>query len=173
MLALWLEHKFSKEEILELYLNRVYFGAGAYGIEAAAQRYFGKSARTVTLAESALLAGLVKSPSRLAPTKNFDGAERRAQLVLAAMSDAGLIKNDAAKVAMAHPPRIVVQSAGGSINYVADWVMDVVNDLIGRVEEDIVVETTIDPALQAAAEKSRRRRRSRRRAKNSTSSRAR
>src|SRR3981081_2886351 len=152
VLALWLEHKYSKAEILELYLNRVYFGAGAYGVEAAAQRYFGKSARSVTLAESALLAGLVKSPSRLAPTKNFNGAERRAQLVLAAMSEAGLIKDDAAKVAMMHPPRIVVQSAGG-VNYVADWVMDVVNDLIGRVEQDIVVETGIDPVLQAAAEK--------------------
>ncbi len=152
VLALWLEHKFSKAEIIELYLNRVYFGAGAYGVEAAAQRYFGKSARNVTLAESALLAGLVKSPSRLAPTKNFNGAERRAQLVLAAMSDAGLINDGAAKVAMMHPPRIVVQSVGG-VNYVADWVMDVVNDLIGRVEQDIVVETGIDPVLQAAAEK--------------------
>ena len=84
VLALWLERKFSKEEILELYLNRVYFGAGAYGVEAAAQRYFGKSARQVTLAEAALLAGLVKSPSRLAPTTQFrrrraarpDGARR-------------------------------------------------------------------------------------------------
>src|SRR6202041_1755837 len=95
-LALWLERKHSKAEILELYLNRVYFGSGAYGVEAAAQRYFGKSARGVTLAESALLAGLVKSPSRLAPNKNFDGAEERAQLVLAAMADAGLINPGAA-----------------------------------------------------------------------------
>jgi penicillin-binding protein 1A len=153
VLALWLEHKYSKAQILELYLNRVYFGAGAYGVEAAAQRYFGKSARSVTLAEAAVLAGLVKSPSRLAPTKNFDGAERRAQLVLIAMADTGLADPGAAKVAMAHPPRIVQASAGGSVNYVADWVMDVINDLIGRVEQDIVVETTIDPVLQAAAEK--------------------
>ena len=92
VLALWLEHKFTKTEILELYLNRVYFGSGAYGVEAAAQRYFGKSARQVTLAEAALLAGLVKSPSRLAPTRNLDGAEQRAQIVLAAMADAGFIK---------------------------------------------------------------------------------
>jgi len=153
VLALWLEHKYSKAEILELYLNRVYFGAGAYGVEAAAQRYFGKSARQMTLAESALLAGLVKSPSRLAPTRNFDGAERRAQLVLAAMADAGFINDESAKIAMSHPPRVVMPTAGGSVNYVADWVMDVVNDLIGRVEEDIVVETSIDPVLQAAAEK--------------------
>src|SRR6476469_1322222 len=154
MLAVWLERKYSKDEILDLYLNRVYFGSGAYGVEAAAQRYFGKSARNVTLSEAALLAGLVKSPSKLAPTRNFDGAERRAQIVLAAMSDAGYVKEDAVKTAMAVAPKIVQQTAGGSINYVADWVMDVLNDVVGRVEQDIVVETTIDPSLQALAEKS-------------------
>ena len=77
-LALWLERKHSKAEILELYLNRVYFGSGAYGVEAAAQRYFGKSAKNVTVAEAAMLAGLVKSPSRLAPNRNPEGAEKRA-----------------------------------------------------------------------------------------------
>jgi penicillin-binding protein 1A len=77
-LAFWLERKHSKAEILELYLNRVYFGSGAYGVEAAAQRYFGKSAKNVTLAEAAMLAGLVKSPSRLAPNRNPEGAEQRA-----------------------------------------------------------------------------------------------
>jgi penicillin-binding protein 1A len=154
VLAIWLEHKFSKQQILELYLNRVYFGAGAYGVEAAAQRYFGKSAKNVTLAEAALLAGLVKSPSRLSPTKNFDGAEKRARLVLAAMADYSFADPGAVRVALAHPPRIVQPSAGGSVNYVADWVMDAVNELIGRFEQDIVVETTIDPSLQAAAEKS-------------------
>ena len=101
ILAFWLERKYSKDEILDLYLNRVYFGSGAYGVEAAAQRYFGKSARNVTLAEAALLAGLVKSPSKLAPTRNFDGAERRAQIVLAAMSDAGYVTEEAAKTAIA------------------------------------------------------------------------
>ena len=153
ILAIWLERKFSKDEILELYLNRVYFGSGAYGVEAAAQRYFGKPAKQMTLAEAALLAGLVKSPSRLAPTRNFDGAERRAQIVLAAMAEAGFVTDDNAKVAMATAPKIVEPTAGGSVNYVADWVMDVLNDLVGHVEEDIVVETTIDPTLQAAAEK--------------------
>jgi penicillin-binding protein 1A len=102
ILAVWLERKYSKDEILDLYLNRVYFGSGAYGVEAAAQRYFGKSARSVTLAEAALLAGLVKSPSKLAPTRNFEAAERRAQIVLAAMSDAGYVKEEAAKTAMTH-----------------------------------------------------------------------
>src|SRR5439155_3815539 len=104
VLAVWLERKYSKNEILELYLNRVYFGSGAYGVEAAAQRYFGKSARHITLSEAALLAGLVKSPSRLAPTRNFDGAERRAQIVLAAMSDAGYVSEGAVKTALAVAP---------------------------------------------------------------------
>ena len=70
-----------------MYINRVYFGSGAYGIEQASQRYFGKSARHITLAEAALLAGLVKSPSRLAPTRNFNGAEKRAQIVLNTMAE--------------------------------------------------------------------------------------
>ncbi len=83
MLALWLERKFTKTQILELYLNRVYFGAGAYGIEQAALRYFGHSARQVTVAEAAMLAGLVKSPSRLAPNRNYEDAEDRAHIVLA------------------------------------------------------------------------------------------
>ena len=153
VLALWLEHKFSKAQIIELYLNRVYFGSGAYGIEAAAQRYFAKSARHLTLAEAALLAGLVQSPSRLAPNHNPDGAERRARLVLADMAEQKLASDDAVRVALVHPAHAVKTAAAGSVNYVADWVMDAVNDLIGRVDEDIVVETTIDPALQGAAER--------------------
>jgi penicillin-binding protein 1A len=153
-LALWLEHKFSKAQILELYLNRVYFGSGAYGVEGAAQRYFGKSARHVTLAEAAMLAGLVQSPSRLAPNRNPDGAERRAGMVIAAMADLKMISDDAAKRALANPARAVKPTGGGSVNYVADWVMDAVDDLIGQIDQDIVVDTSIDPALQAAAEQS-------------------
>lgn len=153
-LALWLERKFSKNQILDLYLNRVYFGAGAYGIEAAAQRYFNKHARQLSLAEAAMLAGLVKSPSRLAPTRNPNGAERRAQVVLGAMVEAGFVSASRAKTAIAEPARVIKQVGASSGNYVADWIMDVLDDLIGRVEDDIVVETSIDPALQAAAEAS-------------------
>src|SRR5581483_6046358 len=152
LLALWLERKFSKTQILELYLNRVYFGSGAYGIEQAAQRYFGKSARHITLAEAALLAGLVRSPSRLAPTRNFNGAERRAQMVLKAMTEQHMITAANERAALALPPRIVAQAGSGSINYVADWVMDALNDTLGHVDEDIVVHTSIDGALQAGAE---------------------
>src|SRR5262249_9892492 len=144
VLALWLEHKFKKDQIFELYLNRVYFGAGAYGVEAASQRYYGKSARQLSLAEAAMLAGLVKSPSRLAPTRNFDAAQQRAQTVLAAMASEGFVKDEAVKLAAARPPVIIKQSAGGSSNYVADFVLDVLNDLIGHPDDDLVVETSID-----------------------------
>ena len=151
-LALWLERKYSKNEILELYLNRVYFGSGAYGVEAAAQRYFGKSARNVTLSEAAMLAGLVKSPSRLAPNRNPEGAEKRAQIVLAAMADAKFISDAQAQASIAHPPVSVKPVGAGTVNYVADWIGEVLDDLVGQIEESIVVETTIDPKLQAVAE---------------------
>src|ERR1700761_8691998 len=123
-LALWLERKHSKNELLELYLNRVYFGSGAYGVEAAAQRYFGKSAKNVTLAEAAMLAGLVKSPSRLAPNRNPEGAEKRAQTVLAAMADAKFITEAQAQASMAHPAASVKPAGAGTINYVADWIVE-------------------------------------------------
>src|SRR6266853_967268 len=116
------------------------------------RRYFGKPAREVRVAEAAMLAGLVKSPSRLAPSRNPDGAERRARAVLAAMTELGFVTETMAKAALAQPARAKPAGAG-SVNYVADWIMDVLDDLVGRVEQDLVVETTIDPALQAAAEK--------------------
>lgn len=153
VLALWLEATFTKDEILEHYLNRVYFGAGAYGVEAAAQRYFGKPARLVTLGEAAILAGLVKAPSRLAPTRNPRAARERAEIVLQAMVDAKFITAEMAKTARARPAAIVKQNVPNSLGYVADWVMDSLDDYIGRVEQDIVVQTTIDPVLQAAAER--------------------
>ncbi len=151
-LALWLERKHSKAEILELYLNRVYFGSGAYGVEAAAQRYFGKSAKNVTLAEAAMLAGLVKSPSRLAPNRNPEGAEQRAQTVLAAMADAKFITDGQAKASIGHPSYNVKPAGAGTINYVADWIGEVLDDLVGQIDQSIVVETTIDPKLQGVAE---------------------
>jgi penicillin-binding protein 1A len=151
-LAIWLERKYSKAEILELYLNRVYFGSGAYGVEAASQRYFGKSARTVSLTEAAMLAGLVKSPSRLAPNRNPDGAEKRAQTVLAAMAESKFITEAQAQASIAHPAISVKPAGAGTINYVADWIGEVLDDLVGQIEQSIVVETTIDPKLQSVAE---------------------
>ncbi|WP_298255881.1 transglycosylase domain-containing protein [Bradyrhizobium sp.] len=151
-LALWLERKYSKAEILELYLNRVYFGSGAYGVEAAAQRYFGKSAKNVTLAEAAMLAGLVKSPSRLAPNRNPEGAELRAHTVLAAMAEAKFITAAQAQASIGHPAYHVKPVGAGTVNYVADWISEVLDDLVGQIDQSVVVETSIDPKLQATAE---------------------
>jgi penicillin-binding protein 1A len=151
-LALWLERKHSKSEILELYLNRVYFGSGAYGVEAAAQRYFGKSAKNVTVAEAAMLAGLVKSPSRLAPNRNPEGAEKRAQTVLSAMAEAKFITDAQAQASIGHPSYNVKAAGAGTVNYVADWIGEVLDDLVGEIDQNIVVETSIDPKLQSVAE---------------------
>ena len=151
-LALWLERKYSKTEILELYLNRVYFGSGAYGVEAASQRYFGKSAKHVTIAEAAMLAGLVKSPSRLAPNRNPEGAEQRAKTVLAAMADAKFISEAQAQASIGHPSYNVKPVGAGTVNYVADWIAEVLDDLVGQIDQSVVVETSIDPKLQAVAE---------------------
>ncbi len=153
ILALWLERNYSKDQILELYLNRVYFGAGAYGVEAAAQRYYGKSARHVSLSEAAVLAGLVQSPSRLAPNRNPDRANARAQLVIAAMHELGFITPDMTKTALGQPAEPVRPNGAGSANYAADYVMDVLDDFVGTIDGDIAVFTTIDPKLQAAAER--------------------
>src|SRR6201995_2413246 len=141
-LALWLERKHSKAEILELYLNRVYFGSGAYGVEAASQRYFGKPAKSVTLPEAAMLAGLVKSPSRLAPNRNPEGAEKREQTVLAAMAEAKFITEAQAQASIGHPAISVKPVGAGTGNYVADWIGEVLDDLVGQIDQNIVVETS-------------------------------
>ena len=153
ILAVWLEHKYSKDQILELYLNRVYFGSGAYGVEAAAHKYFGKSARAVTLSESAVLAGLMKAPTKLAPNRNPEGASERAAQVITAMAHEGHITEAMAQLALSRPAEAVKEAGAGSINYAADHVMDVLDDTIGAIDEDIVVTTTLNPAMQAAAEK--------------------
>ncbi|MBN9242192.1 MAG: penicillin-binding protein [Mesorhizobium sp.] len=154
LLALWLEHKHSKDQILQMYLNRVYFGSGAYGVEAASRRYFGKSARDVTLAEAALLAGLLKAPSRLSPARDPKAAEDRAQLVLAAMQDEGMVSAKQVATAMSAPATRAPSYWTGSENYVADTVMEELPNLIGDVQGDIVVDTTVDLTLQKIAEKS-------------------
>src|SRR5271157_6041672 len=152
ILALWLERKYSKDQILELYLNRVYFGSGAFGVEAAAQKYFGKSARQVTLSEAAVLAGLMKSPTRLAPNRNLTAANERAAQVITAMAEQGHITEAMAKLALASPAQVVRERGSGSINYAADYVMDSLDDTVGAIDDDIVVTTTIDPKLQAEGE---------------------
>ena len=153
VLALWLEHKYSKDQILELYLNRVYFGSGAYGVEAAARKYFGKSARSVTLAEAAVLAGLMKAPTKLAPNRNPEGASERAAQVITAMVGEGYITEAMATLALSNPAKAVREEGAGSINYVADYVMDTLDETVGAIDQDIVVSTTISLNMQSAAEK--------------------
>jgi penicillin-binding protein 1A len=151
MLAIWLETQFTKDQILELYLNRVYFGAGAYGVDAAARRYFGKSARDITLAEAATLAGLLKAPSRLSPTRAPEAAEERAQVVLAAMRREGFITDREATQAMSMEPGKAKRYWSGSEHYVADMVIAQLPALIGEMRSDVIVSTTIDLDLQRRA----------------------
>jgi penicillin-binding protein 1A len=153
ILALWLEHKYTKNQILELYLNRVYFGSGVYGVEAAAQKYFGHGASAVNLQEAAVLAGLMKAPSKFAPNRNPQLATERAAQVIAAMEQEGQITDKMAKLALAEPAHAIRDQRNGSINYAADYIVDVLNDTIGAIDEDIVVTTTLSSTLQTAAEK--------------------
>ncbi len=153
ILALWLEARLSKKQILELYLNRVYLGAGAYGVDAAAHRYFGKSARNLTLAEAATIAGLLKAPSHYSPILHPKASEARTQTVLSAMHEAGYISDREASLALSQPIKPVHDMAGGSGRYIADWIMDLLPGYVGSVDQDIVVETTIDMRLQTAAAK--------------------
>ncbi len=153
ILSVWLERKYSKDQILQLYLNRVYFGAGAYGVEAASQRYFGVSARNVTLAQAAMLAGLMKAPTRYAPNRNPAAAEARASIVLTAMAQEGHITESVAKIALSNPAKARQNLGSDSTNYVADFVMDRLNRILGAFDHDLVVETTIDPIAQRQAER--------------------
>ena len=152
ILAFWLERKFSKEQILELYLNRVYFGSGAYGVEAAARKYFGHGARETTLPEAAMLAGLMKAPTKLAPNRHPAAAVDRASQVITAMAQEGMITDHMAALAIMQPATVSRETAG-SINYAADYVMDVLDETVGAIDEDIVVTTTLSADKQAAAEK--------------------
>ncbi len=152
LLALWLEQNYSKIEIMELYLNRVYFGAGTFGIEAASQRYFGKSARNISLGEAAILAGLLKAPSRLSPDKNPQAAAGRARVVLAAMAEEGYISQAEAQAAAIDPNKRIRTRVAGAEFYVADWVESLMQSYIGTIEGDVIVTTTIDWDLQKFAE---------------------
>ncbi len=152
ILSFWLEAKFTKNEILELYLNRVYFGSGSYGVDAASRRYFSKPSRDVNLAEAALLAGLLKAPSRLSPARNPIKAEKRAQVVLSAMRRANFITDREAAKALSMPSTKARSYWSGAENYVADWIMNDLEKLVGPITENIIIETTLDLGLQKSAE---------------------
>ena len=152
ILAVWLETKFSKKQILSLYLNRVFFGEGAYGIEAASQRYFNKPASKLTLGEAALLAGLMKGPTRYSPVSETQRAERRATLVLNAMVDTHAITPEQRDAAFREPVRVSATLASQKAQYFVDWVDQQVRALVGQPQEDLVVETTLDLPIQQNAE---------------------
>ncbi|MEQ9812018.1 MAG: PBP1A family penicillin-binding protein [Azospirillaceae bacterium] len=154
VLALWLELNYTKDEILTAYLNRVYLGSGAYGVDAAARTYFGVSARDVTLRQAAMLAGLLAAPSRLAPTNDLDAANQRADVVLAAMVDAGFLTE--AEIILAGADQPITDTArprAGEARYFTDWVMGDLPDYVGYASADLAVDTTLDPALQAIVER--------------------
>lgn len=153
LLAFWLEQKYSKDQILEMYLNRVYFGSGSYGVEAASRRYFGKSARDVSLPEAALIAGLVKAPSRLSPARDPEAAETRAQIVLGAMRAQGMVSDSEVTAALSRPTTRAASYWTGSEHYVADRVMGDLRELGISIKEDVIVDTTIDLNLQKFGEK--------------------
>jgi len=152
MLALWLEHKYTKDQILEMYLNRVYLGSGAYGVDAASRRYFNKPAKDVNLMEAATLAGLLKAPSRLSPARDPEAAATRARLVLGAMREEGMIDDRQVAIAESEPPTRAPSYWQGSENYFADRVVAEIPALIGETKSDITVETTVDLNLQRVGE---------------------
>ncbi|MEQ8667146.1 MAG: PBP1A family penicillin-binding protein [Rhodospirillales bacterium] len=152
LLALWLESKFTKDEIMTVYLNRVYLGSGAYGVDAAARRYFDVSATHLSTYQSALIAGLLKAPSRLNPVADRDAADARARVVLSAMVATGYLGADEAERAKAEKRNYVARARGGGSRYFVDWILDQVPDFV-TAERDIVVRTTLSPDLQRAAER--------------------
>lgn len=151
-LAIWLESRLSKKEILTLYMNRVYLGAGSYGFEAAARRYFGKPASSVDLSEAAMLAGLLKAPSALAPTSNIERARDRATIVLGRMVDVGVISQAQAEAAKSKPARLAPETATDLAGHFLDWVVDDLTTNLGQAGRDLVVRTTLDRRAQIGAE---------------------
>lgn len=153
LLAFWLEHKFSKEQIMALYLNRVYLGAGTYGIEAAANKYFQKTSADLNLKEAAILAGMLKAPTRYNPIANPQRAEERARVVLKNMVDEGYITDIERQKALTMKTGVLISDKVEGGKYFADWVYNEVNSYIGERENDIYVYTTLDQNIQEAADK--------------------
>src|SRR4051812_37972973 len=154
LLSFWLEHNFTKTEILELYLNRVYFGSGTYGVDAAARRYFGRPAKDVTLLQAAMLAGMLKAPSRYNPNNDPIAAATRAQVVIQNMVDAGFLTEEQANAAGSQSTEAEDNAPmPPAARYFSDWALDQVSSYIGFTNEDLVVQTTLDPRSQSIAER--------------------
>jgi len=151
ILALAMETKFSKDQILELYLNKVYFGGGAYGIDAASRKFFDHGAENISLAEAAIIAGLVKAPSRYAPTADAQAAVDRAEVVVAVMQDAGMITATEAAGVKPADVKLAAESPQNSVRYFTDWILPQLNGLIDETEKPVDVWTTLDLKMQRAA----------------------
>ncbi|MGH6906880.1 MAG: transglycosylase domain-containing protein, partial [Aestuariivirga sp.] len=158
VLAIWLETRFSKQEILQLYLNRVYYGAGATGIEKAAQAYFHKSARDLSIGEAATIAGLLKAPASYNPLNHPEAAAERAKLVIHGMAQTGAITKREAQAAIEAPASAAASDYVSAKQYIVDWVGEQLPDLVKNYSESIIVQTTIDPQLQRFAERALRKR---------------
>src|SRR5512139_958899 len=152
ILALALERRFSKKQILELYLNRVYFGGGAYGIDAASRRFFGHSAKQLSIPEAAIIAGLVKAPSNYSPTADAVAARNRAQVVIGLMQEAHVITPGQAASAMPGDVKMVPTPKQNSVRYFTDWVLPQLDTLIDETVAPIDVWTTIDVPMQRFAD---------------------
>ncbi len=152
ILAVWLELKFTKEQILTMYLNRVYFGAGTFGIEAASQKYYHKPAKYLTVYEAATIAGLLKAPSRYSPRSNPERSNERATLVLTLMQEAGYIPSAKQALTQKHDDVTENYLDLKSNSYFGDWIYEQIPSLIGSYDEDLVVVTTLDPFMQQQAE---------------------
>ncbi len=153
MIAVWLEHKYTKKQILALYLNHVYFGAGAYGIEAASERYFNKQAKDLSIGEAAMLAGLMKAPNSYSPLSDKERAGRRATIVLNEMVDAKVISPEQRDQALRQPINVSKSLATAHAQYFIDWLDSNVRALVGDPKEDMIVETTLDLPIQTDAER--------------------
>ncbi len=151
LLSVWLEWKFTKDDILTMYLNRVYLGGGTFGIEAASQRYFNKSARELSVFEAAVIAGLLKAPSRYSPSSNPDRARERAKTVLQLMQEAGFIK-DAQTYFNEGIHVFESNKQESSFKYFCDWIMELVPNFVNGMDRDLIVVTTLDPAMQRHAD---------------------
>jgi penicillin-binding protein 1A len=151
ILALAMETKFSKDQILELYLNKVYFGGGAYGVDAASRRFFDHGAENISLAEAAIIAGLVKAPSRYSPTADAQAALDRATVVVTVMQDAGMITATEAAGVVPAEVKLAAESPQDSVRYFTDWILPQLDGLIDETEKPIDVWTTLDLKMQRAA----------------------
>ena len=153
MLALWLEQTYSKDQILTAYLNRVYLGGGAYGVDAAAHIYFGKSAAELNVREAAIIAGLLRAPSRFSPARDPALAMERAKTVLQAMEEEGYITDEQRQQAIASIPPGRKPGPAGDGRYFADWVIDQIESLVEDPSQDVVVATTLNLNLERMAER--------------------